>query len=283
MPPQPFQIDSHFLTKGNFRDFHFPMLAELNNDICPFLWLNKEECICVLFGDDFEEAPNLYHNLPPSLTILSPSLTPILSLLVANIIATSNCLFFISHSLGSPTTHKWQLVHVAFADSTALSPSWLQARQFLVEFYILHHADVHLNAINQWYWLQYHSMGNISTPSSSTTTHVIRPSDTSEAHAACLHLVPFHHWINLTHSNMLLHGPFEFATINGRKRRNRVSQSDCEILLCYGKVFENPLLRPNFSLYSIHVNLGVHLAICNQANGAALCASLDINNEHFYL
>ena len=29
-PPRPFQIASHFLTKGDYRDFHFPTLAELN-------------------------------------------------------------------------------------------------------------------------------------------------------------------------------------------------------------------------------------------------------------
>jgi hypothetical protein len=113
-----------------------------------------------------------------------------LSLLAASIIVSSHCLFFILHSLGNPTTREWQLVRIAFTDSTALSPSCLQGGQFLVEFNTLHHADVHFYAINQWYWLQYHSMGNISTPSSSTTTHLIWQSDTSEAHAAHLHLVP---------------------------------------------------------------------------------------------
>jgi hypothetical protein len=42
-PPQPFQVASHFLTKGDFRDFHFPTLAELNNELFPFPWINNEE------------------------------------------------------------------------------------------------------------------------------------------------------------------------------------------------------------------------------------------------
>jgi hypothetical protein len=191
MPPQLFQIASHFLTKGDFRDFHFPMLAELNDDICPFPWLNEEERICVLSGNDFEEAQNLYHGPPPSLAVPSPPLTPILSSLIANIIASSDCCFFISHSLGNPTFRKWEFVRIAFADSMALSPSCLQDGLFLVEFYTLHHADVRFNVVNQQYWLQYHSMGNISTPSSSTTMHLIWPSDISKAHTAHLHLMPF--------------------------------------------------------------------------------------------
>jgi hypothetical protein len=104
--------------------------------------------------------------------------------------------------LGNPTTREWRLVCVAFSDSTSLSPSCLQDGRFLVEFYTLHHADVRFNASNQRYWLQYHSIGNIATPTSSTTTHLNRPSDTSEAHAA------HHRWINLLHSATLLHGRF---------------------------------------------------------------------------
>jgi hypothetical protein len=207
---------------------------------------------------------------------------PILSLLVASTIASSDCLFFISHSLGTPTTCKWRLVRVAFVDSTALSPSCLQNGRFLVEFYTLHHADIRFNAINQQYWLQYHLMGNISTPSSSTIMHLILLSKTSKAHAARLHFVPFCHWINLTNSDTLLHSPFGFANIKGRKMRDRVSQSDWDILFHYGKVFENPLPRSNLPSYSIHVNLGVHLAIYKQANAAALCAFLDIDNKCLY-
>ncbi len=35
-PPQPFKITSLFFTKVDFRDFHFPTLAKLNDEICPF-------------------------------------------------------------------------------------------------------------------------------------------------------------------------------------------------------------------------------------------------------
>jgi hypothetical protein len=92
-PPQPFPIASHFLTKADFRDFHFPTLVELNDDICPFPWINNKEQMHMMLRDDFDEAPILYHGPLPSLTILMPPSTPILSLLIAAIIALSDQLF----------------------------------------------------------------------------------------------------------------------------------------------------------------------------------------------
>ncbi len=106
--PSKFCIASHFLTKGDFHDFHFPNLVELNDDICPFPWIDNKEQMCMMLCDNFEEAPILCHGMPPSLTAPMPPSTLILSLLVAAIITSSDQLFFISHSLGNPTTHKWR-------------------------------------------------------------------------------------------------------------------------------------------------------------------------------
>jgi hypothetical protein len=236
----------------------------------------------VMLREDFEEAPILYPGLPLSLAIPMPPSTPILSMLVAAIIALSNQLFCTSHSLGNPTTRNWRLVHVTLSNSTALSPSCLQDGCFLVELYTLHHADVRFNTINQRYWLQYHSLGEISTPSSSTTTNLIWPSDSSKAHTAWLWLVPFHCWINLTHSDTFLHRPFDFAIINGRKTCNRVSQSNWDILPRYIKAFENPLPWFDLPSYSIHVDCGVHIVVCDWVNADALCATFDIDDKRLY-
>jgi hypothetical protein len=232
--------------------------------------------------DDFEEAPILYTGPPLSLAAPCPPFTPILSALIASIINSSDRLFFIAYSLGNPTTRKWHLVRIAFADSTALYPSCLQDGQFLVEFYTLHHTDVRFNAINQRYWLQYNSINNISTPSPSTATHLIRLSDTSEPHASRLWLVLFRRWINLTHSDTLLHGLFEFATVHGRKTRDCISQSDWDILSCYHMAFNNPIPQFDLPSYSIHVDQGTHIAICDTLNNDALCAALDTDNEWLY-
>jgi hypothetical protein len=186
--------------------------------------------------------------------------------------------------LGNPTAREWRLVRVAFSDSTALSPSCLQDGRFLVDFYILHYSDVRYNAINQRYWLQYHSPSDIHTPTSLTTTHLIRPSDTSESHATRAKLVPFCRWINLTHTDTYLHGPFEFATVNGRKTRDRVAQADWDILSGFTltSTFINPLPRFDLPSYSIHVDPGIHVSYQDPAHASALCALSQSDDKRLY-
>jgi hypothetical protein len=282
IPPRPFQVASHYLTKGDYRDFHFPTLAELNKEISPFPWIDDDECIQEMSRDRIENQPVLYTGPPPSRAVPSPPSAPPLSTLVASIINSSDRLFFISHSLGHPTTCEWRLVHVAFSDSTSLSPSCLQDGRFLMEFHTLHHADIWFNTSNQQYWLQYHSTGNIATPTSSTTTHLIQPSDTSEAHAAHHQLVPFCRWINLLHSSTLLHGPFEFASVNGCKTRDRVSPADWDVLAKFSTLYQNPLPRFDLPSYSIHVDRGIHSIFCDQDNANALCTAANSSNNCLY-
>ena len=190
--------------------------------------------------DTIEDQPVFYTGPPPSRAVSHLPSAPPLSSLVVGIINSSDRLFFISHLLGNPTTCEWWLVHVAFSNSTSLSPSCLQDGQFLMEFYTIHHANVRFNASNQRYWLQYHSIGDIATPTPSTTTHLIPPSDTSEAQSACHRLVPFCRWINLLHSGTLLHGPFEFASVNGGKTRDQISPA-WDALAKFLSLYQNPL------------------------------------------
>ena len=141
-PPQPFQLASHFLTKGDFCDFHWPTISELNDEISPFPWLDDDERSRVLSGDDITIEPILYTGPPPSLVAPCLPDIPPLSTLVASIISSSDRLFFVSHSLGNPSAREWRLVRVAFSDSTSLSPSCIQDGRFLVDFYTLHYSDV---------------------------------------------------------------------------------------------------------------------------------------------
>jgi hypothetical protein len=39
-PPQPLQAAAHFSTMGDFCDFHFPALSELNDEFDPFPWMD---------------------------------------------------------------------------------------------------------------------------------------------------------------------------------------------------------------------------------------------------
>jgi hypothetical protein len=114
-------------------------------------------------------------------------------------------------------------------------------KRYLVEFYILHEADVtRYNATNQRYWLQYHAKRNLGTPNSATETHFILPSDTSEQLAACHHLVPSHQWVSLVNECTYIHGPFNFDAINGRESRDLVVSQTCSVKSWEDAVFWVP-------------------------------------------
>jgi hypothetical protein len=276
-------VASHFARQGDFRDFHFPTLSVLNDEFEPFPWIDDDERARFFSADKIEEEQVLYNGPPPSPVVYTPPQIPSISTLVASIIASSDRLFFVSHSLGDPSVREWRLVRVAFLDSTALYPSCLQDGRFPVEFYTLHYDDVRFDAINQRYWLQYHSIGKCATPTSSTQTHLIRPSDTSEALATKQRLIPFRRWLNLTHSNTYIHGPFEFATVNGRKTRDRVAQGDWDIFSRHQSQFQNLLPRFDLPSYSVHVDHGVRMSVCEPSHVAALCAMSSLSGDCYRL
>ncbi len=186
-------------------------------------------------------------------------------LLTAAIIQSTDKLFFVSHSIGLNDAREWCLAWVAFQDSMSLYPSCTQDGQYLFEFYICHPSDWRYNAINQCYWLQYHGIDEVAMPTASTDTHLIRPSDTSDAYAARHKLVPFRKWLNISHLDTFIHGPFDFASICGRKTRDRISQDDWDILVKHTSMFANPLPRFNVPTYSIHVDRGAHVTFHDHA------------------
>ena len=101
--------------------------------------------------------------------------------------------------------------------------------------------------------------------------------------ARCRHrLVPFRRWINLLHSGTLLHGPFEFASVNGRKTRDRHSPADWDALAKFSLLYQNPLPRFDLPSYSIHVDRGIHSTFCDQANADALCAAANCSDDRLY-
>ena len=55
-----------------------------------------------------------------------------------------------------------------------------------------------------------------------------------------------------------IHGPFNFATINKRKSRDRISQTKWDILKSHCHLYHNPLLHFDVPTYSVHVNAGAH-------------------------
>ena len=113
-------------------------------------------------------------------------------------------------------------------------------------------------------------------PNLSLETHLICPSDTSVDYALRHTLLPFRKWLNITHSDTFIHGPFEFATVRGRKTRDRVSQYDWDVLLRHASMFQNP--TPSFEVptYSIQFDRGAHVSYHDQTH----CDILRIEASH---
>ncbi len=112
------------------------------------------------------------------------------------------------------------------------------------------------NATNQRFWLQY---CNHTAPSFGTTdTHLITPLDTSEKRALHQHLTQVRCWVNLTHSNTFIHGPFDFAIVRRYKIEDRIDQDAWNALSSKSSMFVNKVPCFDLPMYSIHVECGIH-------------------------
>jgi hypothetical protein len=256
-PPSPFQVPANFLDIGDFKDFCWPTLAELSDNIEPFPWHEEEERQMVMTNDNPISLPVMYNGPPPSLPIASKPepLAPKIATLAPLIISSTNKLFFIAHTIGMADCYEWCLVHVAFQNSVLLYPLCLQDGRFLVKFYMAHPADACYNAINQRFWLQYrdHNAPTFGT----MDAHLITPSDTSADRVAYNHLVTVRCWVNLTHGNTYIYGPFDFAVVRGCKTRDRIGQDSWDVLASKTSMFTNQIPRFDLPTYSIHVDRGV--------------------------
>ena len=91
--------------------------------------------------------------------------------------------------------------------------------------------------------------------------HVVHPSPTSESYANQNNLVPFRQWINLSHESTYIHGPFDFASINGRKTRDRISNDNWEHLYNLSERFVNALPKRDLPTFSVHVDNAAHTTV----------------------
>jgi hypothetical protein len=162
---------------------------------------------------------------PPSMPTYSAPDIPPANILAQRIISSQDRLFFISHAIGSGDIREWHLVGVAFEATMSLYSSFFVDGYYLVDFYIAHPSDFWYNAINKRFWFQYHSHNNIIGPTSLAHTHYILPSDTSKAYATRHCLLPYRKYLNLTHTNTFIHGPFDSAVIHGQKSRDCIPQN----------------------------------------------------------
>ncbi|KAL3803378.1 hypothetical protein HJC23_009342 [Cyclotella cryptica] len=258
-PLQPFQLPATSQYVARYEPFHWLSLSELNDEMAPFGWTiddvhNADEDV-----DPFSP-PAMYTGPPPVMPLYKPPRVPDTSTLSTNIVKSTDRLFFISHEIPNSNRREWRLVRVNLEESMALRPTCLNDGRYLVEFYVIHSADIRYNATNQHLWLQYHLRGDLLQPLTQSDTHLIRPPDTSEQLAECHNLSPLRQWTTLTQESTYRHGPFEFASIHGQKSRDRVALSDWETLHRHNSMFTNDPPSLELPTYSIHLDRGVHLS-----------------------
>jgi hypothetical protein len=130
-----------------------------------------------------------------------------------------------------------------FQIDTTTQPACLQNGRFLVDFHIEHHQDGALDIRDRPFWLEYHRSNIHKTIS--TRYHILQPSQFSARTAMNKDLVPYREWLNLSDPTVSLLGPFDFATINNRKTRDRVTGPQWSQLQAQKTKFDNdaPVLR----------------------------------------
>eukprot|EP00957_Ditylum_brightwellii_P096578 7355606-Ditylum_brightwellii.AAC.1 len=73
------------------------------------------------------------------------------------------------------------------------------------------------------HWIEYHKKESVKTLGE--RYHLIQLSSLSSMIAAERGLMPFKQWISMSEETVI-HGPFNFATMNNRKTRDRVDSKD---------------------------------------------------------
>ena len=111
-PPTPFRVAQNFLDIGDFKDFRWPTLSELNDEFGPDApWHDEAERQRLLRDDPPFSPAVMYHGPPPtppqidSDAFIPPSITS----LAPKIISSTDKLFFIAHKLGNSSSCEWHL------------------------------------------------------------------------------------------------------------------------------------------------------------------------------
>ena len=260
-PSKPFATSSSLATTDLDQRFRWPSLSELNDELDLTVWQNDPDFLSLSNTNVVDSQPVLYTGPPPQPPELANAIPPSIEALMTRIIASDDRLFFVSICTCYNDIREWRLVQLKLDSSMSLYPSCSQDGRFLFDVYLSHPSDWRYNAINQRFWLQYHHRNDIINPTVGSDTHLVRPSPTSSQYAVNHQLQPLQKWFNITHTDTYIHGPFDFATINGRKSRDRISHSDWQVLRQHLDMFQNPVPSLNVPTYSIHVDRGAHTQI----------------------
>ena len=272
MPMSPYRTQDVWTTSGYIipeRGFRWPTLSDLNNELDWDLWASDLDCKRLRAAEMMEEdtqtsAPIFAADTAPGPPPAPPSTLipaiPSLEALNAALTLSSDRLFFISIPIGTNDVREWRLVKLDYKVS-ARSTSCFTTGKFRVDFLISHPADWRYNAVNQRFWIQYYKASDINHPDQSSETHLVRPfgsSETSDGYAEKNNLVRARTSVYLLHEDTFIHGPFDFAVVNNRRTRDRISQVDWDVLAKFSHRFRNPVPRFDVPAYSVHVDNGIH-------------------------
>jgi hypothetical protein len=212
--------------KSDDDDLHFPSLWELNQEISDYGDINLDDLVDDVQPISPQQQDHTYHTKPSAATLAS------------NLVSSKCKLFFISWSAPACNRREWHLVRVNLSSSIAYNPECLSNGKFLVEFFICHPNDTSLHPRNQRWWLEYHSASSVARLHSGDY-HILRPDSRADAYAKERHLHPFAQWVNLLHDATFIHGPFDFAVINGRQSRDRISVDDWSALAAHADKYDD--------------------------------------------
>jgi hypothetical protein len=191
-------------------------------------------------------------NLTSNATLNHGSIQPFPSL-IQSIISSNDKLFFITYNLPNQSQKEWKIVQLDFNQSMKKYSNCLQDGKFIMNFLIEHPKDSSIPFQFKRLWLEYHKI--LSPKKLHSQFHIIQPSDISQKLAIKQDSTPYREWVNLKDESIIIHGPFNFAIINNRQTRDRISIRDWEILIQSNHKYHNnpPVLNHN-AIQSIYWN-----------------------------
>ena len=146
-----------------------------------------------------------------------------------NIISSIERLFFIAHAYQGQRRKEWKLVKLDLKVTMEINSQALTNGKFLINFLVRHQNDSKYRATQQRYWPHYHDK-NIPMEERSSNIRFIRPAPEVAAFAEHNNLTPVRFWVQLNNPSIFIHGPFDFAVVNGRKTIDKIIEKDWLVL-----------------------------------------------------
>jgi hypothetical protein len=260
----PPSVPNNFIKIEPQPEEQFPSVFDMNSELDD---INTDTTVHVFESAVITELHPPITPCKPAVNLFGAPITPAkiipagatdLNSIITRVIQSADKLFFIAHRDPHTSYREWKLVQIDLLRTLNINPIALQNGNFLVRYLICHPDDRNFSAPNQRHWTEYHkSTGQYVV---NTNFHLVRPSSHSATYCEQKQLVSYDQWLHINHTDIYIHGPFDFARINGRKTLDRISLADWNILHRHREKFDNqppPLSQSSFT-YSYHTNTDFH-------------------------